>query len=581
MIKTGKSIGFVLSILLSFTFSAASAQEITVSASLTETNIFAGESVRLNIVVSGQSLNSIDRPQMPSVDGLRWLSGSTSQSTNYSYVNGRPSVSYTYGYVFIAQTPGEYLFPSLSVSVNGEQFTTQSIRFNVLNPETVDPTQAQRSPDIYVRLEPSTSNPVVGEQVIADIVLYFKSEVEVSNYQPTSGWKAEGFWKEELENQRQARTTSTIINGVRYQRARLLQYAIFPTKSGELTLSPYEIVVQVRNRNQRRDIFSFGLGQERMELNTLPVTIDVRPLPSLNNATSSGAVGTFEITRSITPDKAFVGESVEITTTIRGQGNIPLIVKPEFEFPEALEQYDPQETTNITRANRQIAGTKTFTDIVIARNEGRFEIPEVSMAYYNPQRERFETIRLPALTLEAERDPRATPINTNELRFDVEPITGLANWTSPSSAPIYSRPWAWGMLLTPFFLLGVAFAFKTYSDKMNTDTAFARSQKARDKAMQELDKVHPNGDIKTGYFHIEKSLSQFISDKLDLPKAGLSHQKLIKEVKEKAGSTLSNELKRLLNKCETITYAPNPTQEGLKSDLTKAEELIKTLGKSL
>ncbi len=580
MIKTGKQIRVFYSFVLSFIlFFGANAQDIIVNASLSETNIFSGESVRLDVKVTGQSINSIDRPGMPNVDGLRWLSGSTSTTQNFSYKNGRPIVSYTYGYQFIAQTPGTYTFPKLDITVNGATFSTEELSFKVLDPKTIDTGEAERSPDIYVRLEPSNLNPVVGEQVIADVVLYFKSEVEVSSYNASPGWKAEGFWKEELENRQQARTTSTIINGIRYQRALLLQYAIFPTKSGELTLSPYELVVQVRQSNRRRDLFSFGLGQERKELVTLPVTVNVLPLPDLNNATFSGGVGDFTITRSINPTKAFVGESVEITTTITGKGNIPLIIKPEYDYPETLELYNPQENSTITRANRQIGGTKVFTDILIARNEGTFEISETNLAFYNPTLGRYSIITLPALMLEAERDPRAAVINENELRFNVKPITGLASWVETKNIPLHSRNWVWILLITPLFILGTSFMFKTYQDKMNSDGAFARSQKAKDHAINELKKAEGESDLKIGYNHIQKAITQFISDKFNLPMAGLSIQQLCNTLEEKAGVAISNETKLLLDKCDTIAYAPNASQEGLEVDIKKAQELIKQIGK--
>ncbi|MBO6522735.1 MAG: protein BatD [Balneolaceae bacterium] len=580
MIKTGKHIRIISALLLSlFLISGAQAQDITVNASLTETNFFSGEGVRLDVKVSGQSINSIDRPDIPNTDGLRWLSGSTSTSQNFTYVNGRPSVSYTYGYQFIAQAPGTYTFPPLEVTVNGETYTTNEISFKVLDPKTIDTGQAERSPDIYVRLEPTKERPVVGEQVIADIVLYFKNSVEVSSYQASPGWKAEGFWKEELENRQQARTTSTIINGVRYQRAVLLQYALFPTKSGELTLSPFEVVVQIRQRNQRRDIFSFGLGQERKELATLPVTIDVASLPELDNATFSGGVGNFSITRSINPTKAYVGESVEVVTTITGQGNIPLIVKPEYEYPETLELYNPQENSTITRSNRQIGGTKIFTDILIARNEGSFEIPESRLAYFSPAQGRYNTITLPALVLEAERDPRATSITDTELRFNVEPITGLASWVSNEEVPLSQQKWVWLLLGLPLLILGGAFGFKTYHDKMNSDTAFARSQKAKEKALDELQKAEGQTDLKVGYNHIQKALSQLISDKLNLPLAGLSIQQLSEALKEKSGTEIADEVKRILDKCDTIAYAPNASIEGMESDIKKARELIKQINK--
>jgi len=582
MRKTGKAIRFIFYLILTCSyFGSTQAQDISVSASLSETNIFSGESVRLDVTISGQSLNSIDRPQMPEVDGLRWLSGSTSQSTNYSYVNGRPSVAYTYGYSFIAQTPGDYTFPGLNIEVNGEQFNTSPISFKVLDPTTIEDGSAARSPDIYVRLEPSTTEPVVGQQVIADIVLYFKSEVEVSSYQPSPGWKAEGFWKEDLENRQQARTTSTLIGGVRYQRAVLLQTAIFPTKSGELTLSPFEVVVQVRNRNRRRDIFSFGLGQERKELSTLPVNVNVRPLPDVGNAVYSGAVGKFQISRSIDPQTAFVGESIEITTTINGQGNIPLIVKPEYNFPEALELYDPQENSTITRNNQQIGGSKTFTDIIIARNEGEYVIPEEQFAYYDPDRGRYTTVTLPALTFEAERDPRLVNSAVSEYRFEVQPITGLANWTPSGSSPLHQKGWVWMLLVLPVFSLGVAFVVKTYNDRMNNDSAFARSQKAKEKALDELGIAEQTGDIKAGYYHIDKALVQFVSDKLNLAKAGLSVEELAGALDERTDSETSKELKRLLDKCETIAYAPNTSQEGLQTDIERTKELIKKIGRLL
>lgn len=582
MIRTGKHVGFLYSFILSLVLIASTvAQDITVDASLTETNIFSGESVRLDLKITGQSINSIDRPGMPNVDGLRWLSGSTSTSQNFSYINGRPSVSYTYGYQFIAQAPGTYTFPALEISVNGAIYTTKELSFKVLDPKTIDTGEAERSPDIYVRLEPSNPNPVVGEQVTADIVLYYKSEVEVSSYNASPGWKAEGFWKEELENRQQARSTSIIINGVRYQRALLLQYAIFPTKSGKLTLSPYELVVQVRQRNRRRDIFSFGLGQERKELVTVPVTIDVAPLPELTNATFSGGVGDFSITRSINPEKAFVGESIEVTTTITGQGNIPLITKPDYGYPETLELYNPQENSTITRANRQIGGTKVFTDILIARNEGIFEIPEANLAFYNPARNQYDIIALPALVLEAERDPRAIANNENELRFNIKPITGLANWIRIENKPLYLKSWIWLLLISPLILLSMGFGVKTYQDKMSNDGAFSRSRRAKDNAFDELKKADGQTNLKLGYNHIQKALNQFISDKLNLPLAGLSTQQLCDALKEKTGDILTNEVKRLLDKCDTIAYAPNATIEGLETDIEKAKGLIKKISKSL
>ena len=96
-----KKIGNLIPYLLFFflanipSFSWAQTSSIQVQAKLSETNIYNGESVLLEFIISGRSLNSIDRPTVLEVPGLRWISGSNRQGQSIQYVNGRPSVTYT------------------------------------------------------------------------------------------------------------------------------------------------------------------------------------------------------------------------------------------------------------------------------------------------------------------------------------------------------------------------------------------------------------------------------------------------------------------------------------------------------
>ena len=579
MRKIGKLFSAFLLLTTLACLNIAQAQNITVSSSLTETNIYSGEQVSLQVVISGSSMGSVQQPELPEINGLRWLRGSTSRGQKYSLINGSPTVTYTFGFSLIAQNPGSYTVPSIEIEIDGEQYRTEPIDFKVLDPATINSGQAERAPEVYVRLEPNTKSPVVGQQVIIDVVLYFKNGIEVSSYQPTPGWKAEGFWKEELEYPQRAQTSSTIVNGVRYQRARLIQYALFPTKSGELTLSPFEITLSVRKPRSSSDPFGFGLGQERMNIESIPVNLEVRSLPDIENAEFIGAVGDFEISREINPRNALVGETIEITTRISGNGNVPLVNKPEYDFPEELEKYNPQQTSTIDRKNRKISGTRTFTDILIARNEGEFSIPATRIAHYDASAKRYRITELPELSFEAKHDPDAPIVSQNTLRFDITPITGLAQWTSTNSTPLHQKGWVWALIILPILLTGGAFGFKQYHDRMNTDTAFARSRTASEKAEKTLKEAESTDDIKQGYHLIEKALVQFITDKLNLPPAGLSHNDIIKEIEGFGKPELTAELKRLLTKCETIAYAPNATQETLSSDIQKTRELIKKVGK--
>jgi hypothetical protein len=135
------------------------------------------------------------------------------------------------------------------------------------------------------------------------------------------------------------------------------------------------------------------------------------------------------------------------------------------------------------------------------------------------------------------------------------------------------------MIFFPILLTAGAFGFKKYHDRMSNDTAFARSRTARESADITLSEAEQTTDLKLGYHLIEKTLVQFITDKLNLPPAGLSHNDLILHIEKLGDTEIMTELKRLLTKCETIAYAPNASQEALDKDLQKTKDLIKKIGK--
>jgi len=595
MRKIGKAfytVGFVLVfVLLGSPFSWAQSN-VSVEASLSQTTIYTGERVSLSIEISG-NFNNVSRPELPQFENFRLLSDNPSTSRSYSYVNGQSTVSYTYSYYLIAQKKGEYQLPPVSVSIDGETYATDSIPVNVIDQDdSATSGDSSGQPDIFLKLEVSDKKPVTGQQVITDVILYFRDGLEVNSYQPVPGWKAEGFWKEELENTGRPRAESTVLNGIRYRKARLLQFSLFPTKSGELEISPYKIVVAVRSARSGNDPFSsffsgFGSNQREVELSSDPITVDVQPLSPTDDATYIGAVGNFDISRSISTSNALVGESIEIETRVRGSGNIPLISKPNYDLPEGLEIYEPQENTRLNRRNSTISGSKSFTDVIIARSPGNYTIPAKTVSYFNPSRAQHITTTLEPLTFSIDENPEAIATSGNSGEIPVSPITGLASWIviSPNPADLLEIWWFWPGLIIPLLIVGFAYWRKSYAEKMQTDTAFARSVKASDKAQQRLKKaieISEQGDIKQAYNLLQKAITGFISDRLNMPEAGLSNQDYIEALKEQdIEENLVKNVRMLLEKCATISYAPNTTHAYLKSHVGLAESTLEKLQKVL
>lgn len=592
MRKTGKTcyIGFLfLWAALGFCSSAGAQPALSIEATVSETTLFTGERLQLNITISGD-FSQVDRPVLPDFTGLQLLSSTPSTSRNISYSNGVTRSSYTYSYPVSAQETGTFTIPPVSITVDGSEHTTDPIDITVVDRNEAAEGNTGDQPDIFLRMKISDARPVLGQQLLADIVLYFKEGLEVNSYQPIPGWKAQGFWKEELDNGERPQVETTIINGVRFRTARLLQFALFPTKSGDLTISPYEVRVSVRSASQRDDPFSsffggFGNNRRQVELKTDAVTVNVNPLPDISNANYIGAVGSFRIDRDIRADNPVVGESIEIETTINGTGNITLLGKPEYQFPEGLEVYEPQENVRIDRSDQRISGTKSYTDIVIARTPGTFTIPETTLAYFNPNRNEYVTETLPAKTFTVERNPNAT-VGTNQPEtLSLQPITGLASWVTAGDPALWSLWWLWAGLVIPVVLLGAAYWQKTYRHRMQTDRDFARSQKAVAVAREHLQKAldhSENGRVKEAYNALQKALTGFISDRLGLPQAGLSIEQYVAVLEENnVNADLVKNVRMLLNKCATINYAPNATHDYLKSHVGLAQSIIDKLKKEL
>lgn len=586
--KPASVISLVL-LFLSFTAPQIRAQAVNVEASISENKIYTGERIGFSIEISGDFSN-VSRPDIPAdIPGFRLLSNTPSTSRSFSFINGESSTTYTYTYYLIAQTEGSHRIPSVTVNVDDTEYSTSPITVEIID-RNRSATASSSRPDIFLQLDVSDNTPVTGQQLIVDVILFFKEGLEVNSYQPVPGWKAEGFWKEELENTRRPRATTTILDGVRYRRARLLQFAVFPTKAGELTLSPYEIIVSVRSSDSRRDSFSsffggFGSNQRQVELKSDPLVLTVEDLPVLQEGDFLGAVGNFDISRTIDPQSTVTGESVEITTTISGTGNIPLITKPEYELPDGVEVYDPQETSNLNRSNRQISGTKSYTDIIIARTPGSYTIPEQKVAYFNPSADRYIMETLPSLTFTAEPNPQNRITEEVGSTFSVKPVTGLARWVHPGTGDLTSNWWFWTGIILPLLILGAAYWRKTYLQKMETDVTFARSRQASDKAAERLNEavaMSENGNIKDAYNMLQKALTGFIGDRLGMPEAGLSNSEYIQALKQQnVNADLVKNVRLLLDKCASISYAPNPSHDYLKSHVGLAESTLNKLKKVL
>lgn len=564
-------------------------QDFQLEATVSENKIFIGEQFNLRVEVSGSSMRDVSLPVVPDIEGIGLLSQMPSRSSSISIVNGRTTTSTTYSYGLIAREKGFFTIPPVTIEIDGQEYRTESIQVEVIEKGQLSSDGNRQLPEIFLEVEIDEQNPVPGQQIVASVQLYFKQGIEVTSFQPNAGWRTDGFWKEELQNIRQPQAESVILEGVRFRTATLIRYALFPTRSGELTLSEFPLNVGIRTQSARNDPFGSFFGsagsQRRVTLESEPITIDVRDIPSAPNALSMNAVGDLSIERTLATDNVMVGETLELTTRVNGEGNIPLVRKPEYNFPDNLELYTPQESSNIERRGLTISGEKVFTELLAPRAPGDYEIPAERIAVFDPGSGNYDFVNLPALRYTVQPGGNVQNAVSYSDGSQIQPVTGLAVWHEATSESIFSRFWFWLLFIIPFAGLIVAIRKKRLLMKLSTDKEFARAHRAADLAHERLEYARSIVDEaapKEIYNILHKALFGYLTDKFHLPEAGLSDQELIQEVrKSEIEEAQQSQIKKMLDKCATISFAPSGDRTDYRSDIIRTEKLISELNEQL
>lgn len=588
MRRTGNVL-ILLSFLALFCTPAINVQaqsDVEVSATVTETQVFQGERINFNIVVSGNNFRNVGRPQLPSeFPGFTLLSPQPSTSTSYSIVNGVASRSYSYGYTLSANTPGNYTLPSVTIDINGTLFRTNPVDVKIITRSNTDSNgSADTQPDVFIKVELSDINPVVGQQITADLVLYFKVPLEIVSYQPNSNWSTDGFWKELMSDGSNPRAESVIIGNERFRRAILLKHVLFASRAGTLTVSDANVSVTVRNPSRYSDPFNsffggFGTNQRNIDLKSDPVRVTVRPLPQ-SDALTIGAVGNFTISRRLSTSSATVGEAVEIITEIRGTGNLALISRPVYTFPDGFEIFTPQDESNINKETGQISGSRTFRDVVIVRKPGEFVIDPVSLAYFDPNRRRYVTVNLPQLQLAVNRDEQALASSIQQRDLGVQAITGYVNWSTVSQVSMLKEWWFWVGLIIPLLILLLAWFKKQEDDRLKGDINYARRVRALDRAIATLDQAELKSkstapDVKESMTLIQNSIYGAVADKLGLQEASMSDVLVVELLnKRNIDESFVRDVQKTLTKCSTIRFAPVIGRENMAHEIERARNLV-------
>ncbi len=592
------------------------AAKVSVRAYLDRNAVTVGEQFSLSIEVSGSGANNVPAPEPPNLSKFAAFIGSSS-SQSIQFVNGRMSVSKTTIFFFQATAPGIYTIPPVPVRFKGKVYKTNRLTIQVQKgaaappPVAGAPGQTPRSAtpkatgprrgQLFLRALVSKRRVYQNEPLVITYRIY--TRVSVTGYSIKTLPKTAGFWAEDVPLSARPQTRNEIYNGVKYVVADLKKMVLFPTAPGDKIIDPMVVTCQVRVRSRRRsgDIFDqfFNddfFGREVQEdIRSRPITIHVLPLPEAGKpADFSGAVGQFNLKATVSKDSVKANEAITLTVKISGSGNIKMLPEPKLTLPPDFEKYEPKVTQKITRAATGVTGFKQFEYVLIPRFPGEQHIAPISFSYFDPIKGTYRTLHSPAFTVRvAPGAETAVSLGEGLSKEEVQLVGKDIRFIKTESPKFirlnhlfYQTPLFWLLIFMPLLALGGAFGYKRYQDRLETNVAFARSQRANQlarKRLQTAKKLLAEKTQKDFFAEISRALIGFLADKFNLPAAGIMSDE-VESLLRNHGVDEETIRKYLncLNTCDFQRFAPaNSTTDEMQACYNDASEAIVRLEKAI
>ncbi len=544
------------------------------------TTVGVNERFQVYFTFEGQS-NDISGFTPPSFEGLRVLSG-PNQSTNMQIINGQVNSSVTFSFILTPTEVGNFIIDKAEVSYKGTKYRSNTLNINVVKGTTTPQTQnndtiseEELSKNVFIVASADKRNVYKGEQVTVTYKLYTK--LNISSPQISKLPSYEGFWQEEINTSNTINWEIEMYKGERYRSAVIKKVALFPTKTGELTVTPFalDIPVLVKKRRTSNDFFDdffndsfFGRTQTidfTAKSNT--IKINAEPLPPNAPESFNGAVGDFNLKTEIDQTSVKANESISIKFTISGTGNIQLLDLPKLELPAGFEVYEPKSDLDINRGDK-ISGTKTFDYLVVPRVPGTKTINPVEFSYFSPTKNRYITESSPEYTIEVAKGEGSVTSASGFSKEDIKLLNEDIRFIKTSDFDLRSKSanqlipiWFWFGLIIPAIALGAVVMIQRRQQKLSSNTQLLKYKKAekvaRNRLKQAKNLMSADKSLQF-YSEISRAMNGYLEDKLNIQKSDFTLDKAVNLLSQKEiDGSLKEQVKSIYEKCEFARFAPS------------------------
>ncbi|SFR56689.1 BatD family protein [Thiomicrospira sp. ALE5] len=295
-------------------------------------------------------------------------------SSQLRVINGTPTGTTLWEVALMPKRTGVIDIPSFSV---------EDIKSNALSVEVLDlPALAADYPITFMTAEISSNTPYIQEEVLYTLRLHYLGSLRRGSVDmPVFN----DFLSERIVNQNQF---ETLVDDRLYRVIEWV-YAIYPQKSGDLTIQPMNFEGALL---RQRQIELFEASSNSVTLNVKPIPdsfpIDASWLPArqINLKQDWQITGAFK-----------VGDTLSRRLTIEAIGlQASQLPNPKFEEQPGVRIYADPAGQNQHTSQRGISSSKQQVFTAVFQQPGEIELAEISIPWWNTVTDSLEYTRINA-----------------------------------------------------------------------------------------------------------------------------------------------------------------------------------------
>jgi hypothetical protein len=429
----------------------------------------------------------------------------------------------------------------------------------------------------------------VGEPVLATFKLYSRLQSK-SDIVKNPGFY--GFTVYDMVNLADKQVATEMVKGKNFDVHTIRKVQLYPLQAGVFTIdemgikNKIEFSRSVVNKKTEQEVIEGVLVQKdcfgctsqdkaanteefESSMSTEPVVINVKPMPVKNKPASFyGATGQFSISANAVNNKLSKEEGDILEITISGKGNFVQMNEPVVQWPAGVEGFEPSVKEVLDKSTSPLTGSRTYRYAFASAIPGTYTIPPVSFSFFNTDSGNYKTITTVASQVSIDNSRRKNAI-----------VSGKKELKKTKNTNYWLIGGAVVLLFSGLFWF-------IRRKKINTAQPIQSTEKKTDSISVNAILIPASlliqVDDKIFYSSLRQSMWNWLRFHFNFSGSTMSKENSIAKLKERGvPEELINEIKNILQQCETGMFTNVELEDDKQILLNKTEKLLEQLNKSL